>query len=306
MLRSMKGAAVRGTIKVWLYVAASVAVGAWAAPLVYNTGKALAEVSAQKDINGPVEWLADRCRTMEFPGFFVASVAMSALVLALPFALGLNRPSAAKPLIWDDQRLQWRRAGALDLAVGFGWAAAPVLVLGALYSGFHWRPASLPMFALAVGIALVQEILFRGVALGIFLRTMPDKWAIAVSALLFALVHCLVPMPGVTVADADAAGTGWEMLGEIFAQLVQPRVVLSGFVPMLTLGWVLAAARVRTNALWMPIGLHAGWTFGNSMVTGPAVLPWSAVWLPLAAILLAGWFAGILTKPANDRFVCRF
>lgn len=305
MLRPMNGAAVRGTIKVWLYVAASVAAGAWAAPLVYNTGKALAEVSAQKDINGPVEWLADRCRTTEFPGYFVASVAMAVLVLAMPFALGLNRPGSVKPIIWDDQRWQWRRVSVVDMVVGFGWAAAPVLVLGAFYSGFHWRPAGAWMLALAVGIATVQEILFRGVALGIFLRAMPAKWAMAVSALLFALVHFLVPLPGVTVADPDAERTGWEMLAKIFAQLAQPRVVLGGFVPMLALGWVLAAARVRTNALWLSIGLHAGWIFGNSMVVSPAILPWSAVWFPLAAILLGGWFTGVLSKPANDHFVCR-
>jgi membrane protease YdiL (CAAX protease family) len=151
----------------------------------------------------------------------------------------------------------------------------------------------------------VQELMFRGVALGIFLRALPTQWAIAVSALLFALAHFLVPLPGVTVADPDAAGIGWEMLAKIWAQLAQPRVVLSGFLPMLALGWVLAAARVRTRALWLPIGLHAGWIFGNSMVVSPSVLPWSAVWFPLAAILLAAWFAGILTKPANDSFVCR-
>ena len=32
-------------IKVWLYAAASVALGAWMSPLLYNAGKALAEVS---------------------------------------------------------------------------------------------------------------------------------------------------------------------------------------------------------------------------------------------------------------------
>jgi hypothetical protein len=44
--------------KVWLYAAASVALGAWISPLLYNAGKALAEVSLGKTTNGPLEWLA--------------------------------------------------------------------------------------------------------------------------------------------------------------------------------------------------------------------------------------------------------
>ena len=41
--------------KVWLYAAASVLRGAWISPLFYNAGKALAEVSQFKQINGPLE-----------------------------------------------------------------------------------------------------------------------------------------------------------------------------------------------------------------------------------------------------------
>jgi hypothetical protein len=29
------------------------------------------------------------------------------------------------------------------------------------------------------------------------------------------------------------------------------------------IGWILADVRLRTASLWLPIGLHAGWIFGN-------------------------------------------
>ncbi len=55
--------------------------------------------------------------------------------------------------------------------------------------------------------------------------------------------------------------------------------MLSGFTTLFLLGWILADARLRTQSLWLPIGLHAGWIFSNALFNRIAhreieALPW--------------------------------
>ncbi len=95
--------------------------------------------------------------------------------------------------------------------------------------------------------------------------------ALGLSALLFALVHFLHPPAGLDVFDPDASCTGFELLRKIAALFGQPRMVLGTFAPMLALGGVLAYARWRTASLCLPIGLHAGWLFVNSVLGTIAV-----------------------------------
>ena len=79
----MRGEASSDVLKVWLYAAAVVISGAWLAPLLYNAGKALAEISAGKQTNVPLEWLAKLCQRADFPGFFTVSLWVCALILFL-------------------------------------------------------------------------------------------------------------------------------------------------------------------------------------------------------------------------------
>ena len=118
----------------------------------------------------------------------------------------------------------------------------------------------------ALVLAVFQEILFRGIALGIFLRAMRPATALGMSAVFFALVHFLNPPPGLNVVDPDAAGVGFELLRKIAAQFSEPRAVFGSLRPLLALGVVLAYARWRTASLWLPIGLHTGWIFVNGLL----------------------------------------
>ena len=40
-------------------------------------------------------------------------------------------------------------------------------------------------------------------------------------------------------------------------------MVASAFATLFVIGCILADARVLTNSLWLPIGLHAGWIFAS-------------------------------------------
>lgn len=338
-LRGMRNEWRRDVIKVWLYAAASIALGAWATPLLYNAGKALAEVSGSKTTNGPLEWLAERCRMADFPEFYVAAIGSAALLLFIPWAdwIHAKRGSVSGLGPWKF-RLPWgarafSRGQALHRNVEGLWhsCAGFMVVAGLLLSmgvalvpaGFfkmnHPGDSMLPLAGKllldAVLAAMVMEVMFRGVAMGIFLRGMRPAAALGMSAAFFAITCMLVLPAGRTVVDPDAAGTGFELLGVLASRLADWRGMLSGFCPLLALGGVLAYARWRTASLWMPIGLHAGWHFAGNLLetlstsTSQATAVQGGLLLevvvPILAILAAGFLAHHLTSTPGDEHALR-
>ena len=331
----MRDQALSDVLKVWLYAAASVMLGASASPLLYNAGKALSEVSSAKQTNGPVEWLADLCRAAAFPRFFETSILLAAVVLFIPFVEWLHGgraddgsakrpwqfrlPSGARQLEVG-QRLVKNGSAVRHALRGFLVVTVLFLLIGGvlIVAGiFEWRsPAEgylklvLRTSVIALGMAALQEVLFRGIAMGIFLRAMRPAAALCVTAVFFALVHFLKPPPGLNVADPDGSGVGFELLWKILAEFSDPRMLLGKFVPLLALGSVLAFARWRTASLWLPIGLHAGWIFVNGIMAAVTVAssqPNSMMWViagaslrqglvPLGGILLAGVLIDYLTS----------
>ncbi len=57
--------------------------------------------------------------------------------------------------------------------------------------------------------------------------------------------------------------SGLALLPEAFSQFHEPALLLGGFTTLLLAGLILGYARDRTQSLWMPIGLHAGWILGK-------------------------------------------
>jgi hypothetical protein len=56
-------------------------------------------------------------------------------------------------------------------------------------------------------------------------------------------------------------------------------LVLAGFTTLFLVGVILAHARLRTQSLWLPIGLHAGWILTSGVFNKIAhreivALPW--------------------------------
>ncbi len=326
----MRGVSPSEVLKVWLYATASVLLGAWVSPLVYNAGKALADVSAAKQTNGLLQWLAGICRAADFPKFFEACLLGSAVLLFVPFIhwLQAGRQSAEGRQAPDrtggwsrGQRLHGNPGGLRQAATGFLLVTllflgiAGILTLAGVFTWKHLNESvamvALRGFAAALGLAVFQELLFRGIAQGIFLRSMRPVAAIGLTALLFALVRCLHPPPGLHVPDPDASGVGFELLHKIISRFSDPLIVLGTFAPLFALGAVLACARWRTASLCLPIGLHAGWIFVNSVVgslTVAANHPDANLWissdaslqqglLPLAGMIVAGLLTNYLTRP---------
>jgi len=160
-----------------------------------------------------------------------------------------------------------QRSRRRDLWLGLGIAlGSMVIVLGITYwfdaLRFFWRypfekgvRKAIAGTLGAVLIGTAEEVLFRGILLSGLMREMRRGPAIAWTTGVYAVVHFL--RGGRHVGEVTLA-SGFERLVSAFAPLADPGIIpaLVGFV---ILGLLLAYARLRSGALYLPIGLHIGW-----------------------------------------------
>jgi uncharacterized protein len=92
------------------------------------------------------------------------------------------------------------------------------------------------LFGVMTAAAVSEELLFRGILFRIIEERVGSWIALALTGLLFGLLH-----------------------------LVNPDATLWGAIAIaIEAGGMLAAAYVATRKLWLPIGLHFGWNFAES------------------------------------------
>lgn len=318
-LGAVRTGAYRDVLKVWLYAATVVLLGVWSSTFFYNAGKALAEVTANKRTNAGLKKLGEICRAAEFPAFYLATMVLIAVLLFLPFVETLDmkrterggatgQPLKKNPRGWLEWFTGCLLATGLFVLIGYGLLAT---------GSFVWKPLRTEPIALlakllpwmVIGV-LIQEGLFRGVILGIFLRALRPATAIGMAAVLFALVQVMVPPAGMNVADPDAAGVGFELFHRVIVRLESGEVLLKEVLPLIAMGGVLGYARFRSASLWLPMGLHAGWVLANGLFLAFArpleredalarMLSGASLGeglIPMAGILLTGSIVYFLTE----------
>ena len=203
---------------------------------------------------------------------------------------------AAVLLLWPLLRVSYVRGLAdLDLApnphstrdVGFGvlLSVIPLLFCGALLIALHvytfrhvfvWPRLGKVLLA-SISVPFIEETFFRGIVLGILLRTGRKLLSIVAVSALFAAVHFL---KGSEWEPAIVTWTsGFQSIGDAFAGFGDPMMVLAAFATLFLIGCILSDARVLTRSLWLPIGLHAGWIFASGTFSWLArrqmvALPW--------------------------------
>ena len=327
-------------VKILAYLAGSLLLGAVFAPCLYKLGKGLVELTGGKPANVLLAWLAGACDRARFPRYFDRSVMLAAAILFLPIFRRHGQGECRvryRDTPWSlrlpdsmvdcdaGQPLRKNPDGARDALAGFLIAAIPMVVFGAALIGcgwFHWYDGCRNSFAceagralgkalpLCIGVGLAEEVVFRGVLLGIFLRAMKPLAALVSLSLLFAILHFLQPPAGFQVENPRDIAAGFALLRGILIGFSDPLQLLAGVLPLTAVGMVLGHARMRTASLWLPTGIHAGWICGISVfqsLTYPASnLPPGSRFLiggsmregliPLAIVAATGFAVHALTR----------
>jgi membrane protease YdiL (CAAX protease family) len=217
----------------------------------------------------------------------------------------------------QDLDLSPNPAWVRDVSIGFFIAALPTLFCGIvlIVSGNYSLRSDLAWSAL-VGVSVrvavvpfIEEPFFRGLLLGVILRSCSERIALVLTSGIFAIVHFLKPPTGTVTSVGWGSGLG--CLIHSFDQFTDPMLVGAGFLTLFIIGAILAYARLRTKSLWLPIGLHGGWIFASTIFSriahrGTIVLPWLGKNLLIGVVplgvCLATWFlVGAFLKYAGSR-----
>ncbi|MEO5720598.1 MAG: CPBP family intramembrane glutamic endopeptidase [Chthoniobacterales bacterium] len=250
------------------YFAATVLFGAWVAPFLYWGAQAFIA-------QGHLMFLSK----FDFETYFHRALLVGAIVFLWPLlrSLGVRK--------WRDLQLAPNPHRFRDAGAGFLIAAVPLLCFGALLLAlevYTLRPSIsigkiLERTLSAIVVPFLEEPIFRGLILGVLLRATPVLAAIFSTSAIFSILHFL-KAPEHTSTTVTWA-SGFVSIGNSFHQFNQPLLLLAGFTTLFLLGWILADARVRTQSLWLPIGLHGGWIFASAIFNKLArqqteALPW--------------------------------
>src|SRR4029453_19210626 len=215
----------------------------------------------------------------DFETFFHRALLIAAVGLLWPFLRVTNVRSMA------DLRLAPNSSWGRDVFAGILLSAIPLLCCGTLliafdvYSfrhSFAWARFG-KMLAASVTVPFIEETFFRGIVLGVLLRRGRQYMSILATSAIFSVIHFLkAPERTSTIVTWTS---GLNSIAHSFEQFGNATLLISAFATLFLIGWILADARVLTRSLWVPIGLHARWIFGNGPFSRVArqqmvVLPW--------------------------------
>lgn len=252
-----------------LWVVGSLVLAAVILPWLHRAGTNLAAAAATRDLPGVLEWLGASAGRARVSRYFSRALFFSALLLLPVLLRRICRIRAGALWSCDHcHRLPWSR-GLVQVAAGCLISGSLLWLLGvilhhcgafvvstkAVDAGKILTAVLVP----AIAAATIEEWLFRGLLLGLWLRFSKPLAACVGSSLLFAFVHFLEPPRGSQIADPYHPLAGFELLGKIIFHFADPRFFVTDFASLFMAGLILAWARLRTGALWFPIGLHIGW-----------------------------------------------
>ncbi len=260
-------------IRLFAYLGGVLLLACLLSPPLYWIGSSLAQAGILPIVNG-----------FPFHRYFSRSVQISAVILLWPAfrGIGIHR--------FSDLGIHPNRLSKNDLAWGFLLALAPLVALGSVYllTGIfafksQWEVSGFfRICGTAAAVGTIEELLFRGVLLGLALRIMP-RWAAAIlSSACFALVHFMR-----TSRQALDEPVGWlsgfQQLPLVFSSAPPWPLLGWGILSLFLAGLVLAYGTLHTRSLFIPIGLHAGWIVGQQSLQliarfcpkpSDAFLPW--------------------------------
>jgi len=120
--------------------------------------------------------------------------------------------------------------------------------------------------------AIAQEIIFRGYFINVLKRKFSTKTTIIVSSLIVTAFHA-----------------------DVFMQALPTSIIMG--LSLFLGGILMALAYLRTNSLWLPIGLHIGWNLAQALlnlaVTGQKFSDGEAPIVLTGPVIITGGTAGL-------------
>jgi membrane protease YdiL (CAAX protease family) len=258
----------KDVVKLAAYFIATVVIGAIVAPILFWSAQSLAA-------HGVFSFLAK----YDFETFFHRALLVAAVLLLWP----LLRVSHVRCLA--DLGLAPNSRWGRDLCAGAVVSVLPLLLCGLVLIAFHvyalrhsfaW-PRFGKMLMASITVPFIEEAFFRGIVLGLLLRTGRKYIAIFAVSLIFAAVHFL-KAPDRT-SEIVTWTSGLSSIAHAFDGIMDPLMLAPALATLFFIGWILADARVLAHSLWLSIGLHAGWIFASGTFSLLArqripALPW--------------------------------
>lgn len=230
-----------------------------------------------------------------FQRFVTNSFFIVALAGLWPFFRALGAKSA-REIGLVNLAGNWRTIPS-GVAIGLV-SLAPVVVLAVLMGGRVWNTGLTAgritekiagAILTAVGIGVLEEILFRGGVFGGLRRVFYWPFALVVSSLIFAATHFL--------ADATFQGavqwwSGLAVLPPMLGRFADWQAIVPGFLNLTLAGMLLGLAYQRTGNLYFSIGLHGGWIFWLAIYrVFTRTSPGANTWFWGTSNMIDGWLA---------------
>jgi membrane protease YdiL (CAAX protease family) len=219
------------------YFAATILIGALLAPFLFWTGQALATHS-----------LFSFLATSDFERFFHRALLIAAVALLWPFLRLGNVRSMT------DLRLAPNPCWSRDVFLGSLLSAIPLLCCGALlialnvYAFQHnvaWARFG-NVLAASIAVPLIEETFFRGIVLGILLRTGRQYMSIFATSAIFSVLHFLkAPERTSTIVTWTS---GLKSVAHAFEQFSDPTMLLSAFATLFP-HWLDSCRRAYAHSL---------------------------------------------------------
>ena len=212
-------------------------------------------------------------------------------------------------------------AGFLASLLGVGIAVGAALVMGWLapagssYEFVAGRTATALVGGLVV--AFLEETFFRGLMFVSLAASLGTLRAALASSGAYAMVHLLVSDPALGRQGYSLAA-GFAYLGNAVARQIEPASLLP-LCGLFLCGLVLAQSVRRSGALFLAIGLHAGWVFSFQVlrhatrplgaIPGHSYLAthhylvgttWAWVGIFLGGIFVLGWWFWAERRPVVE------
>ena len=290
-------ASMSSLLKIAAYFAGTLLLGALLAPPLYWAGHSLG-VRVHS-----LHWLS----ATDFQRYFDRAMFLAALLLLWPAVRALHVGGLRDLGLRPDPHPARHAALGFVPAAGLLWILGLIAWRAGVYAPRH---AAFPVGELgkiaftAAAVAGAEEAFFRGALQGLVGRTARPGAALVSVAAIFAVLHFLKPPEHAVDHGVVDWLSGFTFLPKCFWQWGDARLVVGGFVTLFLVGLVLGWARGQTRALWLPVGLHAGWVFGLKTFSHATRHTAAAGFLigddllhglaPVAAVLLTGggvWLA---------------